>query len=197
MGILSLALWNGKPLKVSLGPMEFSIDALTALSGLCGILRFAMKGSPAVIKALNETLRGELVAINQYFLHAAIYRNWGYERLYKKMYDESIEEMKHAEMLIERILFLEGGPTMSGDMKVVIGRNVQEMLENDLALEKGGLPELRKGIALCLEQEDNGTREVFENLLKGSEKHVQWLESQLTLIRQVGLENYAARQIGE
>ena len=156
-----------------------------------------MKGAPAIIEILNETLRGELAAINQYFLHAAIYRNWGYQRLYKKMYEESIEEMKHADTLIERILFLEGSPTMSGDMKVAIGRNVQEMLENDLTLEKGGLPELRQGIALCLEQGDNGTRDVLETLLKGSEQHVQWLESQLTLIRQVGLENYAARQIAD
>jgi bacterioferritin len=154
-----------------------------------------MKGSSEVIRLLNETLRGELAAVNQYFLHASMYRNWGYLKLHKKMYEESLEEMRHAEKLMDRILFLEGTPAMTAEMSIRIGRNPQEMLENDLSLEKEGLPALRQAISVCLEQGDAGSRELLERLLVGSEQHVQWLESQLTLIRQVGIENYCAQQI--
>jgi bacterioferritin len=154
-----------------------------------------MQGSPEIVRHLNDLLRGELAAINQYFLHASMYRNWGYHKLHKKMNEESIEEMKHAEKLMERILFLEGTPGMTGELTIRIGRNPQEMLENDLALEKEGLPEMRDGIALCLQQGDNVTRDLIERLLVDSEEHVFWLESQLHLIRQVGVENYCAQQI--
>lgn len=154
-----------------------------------------MKGSPEVIKQLNETLRGELAATNQYFLHASLCKKWGYLRLYKTIYDESIEEMKHAERLIDRILFLEGMPVMKEPFKVLVGKNVKEILENDLTLERGGLPELKKGIALCLEQADTGTRELLEHILVSAEEHIQWLEAQAFLIEQVGYENYCAQQI--
>ncbi len=154
-----------------------------------------MKGSAEIIQQLNKALRGELAAVNQYFLHASIFKNWGYQRLYKKMWEESIEEMKHAEKLIDRILYLEGTPSMSGDFKIAIGKSVQEILKNDLDLERKGLPELRTGIALCLEKADTGTRELLEDLLVSAERHILWLESQVGLIEAVGLENYCAQQI--
>jgi bacterioferritin len=154
-----------------------------------------MKGSPEVIKQLNETLRGELTAINQYFLHASLCKKWGYMRLYKKIYDESMEEMRHAERLIDRILFLEGMPVVKEPFKVSVGKNVKEMLEHDLTLEREGLPELKKGVALCLEQADTGTRELLEHILVSAEEHIQWLEAQTSLIEQVGYENYCAQHI--
>jgi len=128
-------------------------------------------------------------------LHASLCKKWGYLRLYKKIYDESIEEMKHAERLIERILFLEGMPIMNEPFKLTIGKNVKEILESDLTLEKEGLPELKKGVALCLEQADTGTRELLEHILVSAEEHIQWLEAQTSLIKQVGYENYCAQHI--
>lgn len=154
-----------------------------------------MKGSQEVINKLNEMLRGELTAINQYFLHASLCKKWGYLRLYKKIYDESIEEMKHAEQLIDRVLFLEGVPIVNEPFKVTVGKNVKEILESDLALEREGLPELKKGILLCLEQADTGTRELLEHILVSAEEHIQWLEAQTFLMEQVGYENYGAQQI--
>jgi bacterioferritin len=154
-----------------------------------------MKGSPEVIKQLNETLRGELIATNQYFLHASLCKKWGYMRLYKKIYDESIEEMRHAERLIDRILFLEGTPIVTEPFRVTVGKDVKDILENDLILEKDGLPELKKGVALCLEQADTGTRELLEHIPVSAEEHIQWLEAQTRLIKQVGYENYCAQQI--
>lgn len=154
-----------------------------------------MKGSPEVINVLNELLQGELAAINQYFLHASLCKKWGYLRLYKKIYDESLEEMKHAEQLIDRILFLESSPTVNAAIKIAIGKNVKEMLENDLTLEKEGLPELRKAVTLCLEKADTGTRELIEHILVSAEEHIHWLESQAFLLQQVGYENYCAQQI--
>jgi bacterioferritin len=154
-----------------------------------------MKGSPEVIEHLNEALRGELAAINQYFLHASMCKNWGYLRLYKKIYDESLEEMTHAQRLIERILFLEGMPVMNGPFKLMIGKDVKDMLANDLTLEREGLPPLKQAIALCLEQADTGTRELLEHLLVSAEEHVQWLEAQMYLLEKVGYENYCAQHI--
>ena len=115
--------------------------------------------------------------------------------LYKKIYDESIEEMKHAERLIDRILFLEGTPVMNEPFTIVVGKNVKDLLENDLALEREGLPELKRGSALCLEQADTGTRELLEHILVDAEDHTLWLESQTSLIEQVSYENYCAQQI--
>ena len=154
-----------------------------------------MKGSQVIIEELNEALKGELIATSQYFLHASLCKKWGYLRLYKKIYDESIEEMRHAEQLIDRILFLEGTPIMSESFKIAIGKDVREILENDLALEKEGLPELKKTVAVCLEQADTGTRELMEHILVSAEEHIQWLEAQTSLLRQVGYENYCAQQI--
>lgn len=154
-----------------------------------------MKGYPEVIAKLNDMLKGELVAINQYFLHASLCKKWGYMGLYKKIYDESIEEMKHAEQLIDRILFLEGTPVVNEAFKVTIGKDVKEILGNDLDLEREGLPELKHGIKLCLEQADTGTRELIEHILVSAEEHIQWLEAQTSLIEKVGYENYCAQYI--
>src|SRR4029434_7094967 len=154
-----------------------------------------MKGSSEVIKQLNETLSAELLANNQYFLHASLCKKWGYMRLYKKIYDESIEEMRHAERLIDRILFLEGMPIVTEPFRVTVGTDVKDILENDLTLEKEGLPELKKGVALCLEQADTGTRELFEHILVSAEERIQWLEAQTFLMEQVGYENYCAQHI--
>jgi bacterioferritin len=154
-----------------------------------------MKGSPAVIKELSTALKGELIATSQYFLHALLCKKWGYLRPYKKIYNESIEEMRHAEQLIDRILFLSGTPIMNEPFKLAIGKDVQEILENDLVLEQEGLPELKKAVSLCLEQADTGTRELLEHILVNAEEHIQWLEAQTSLIRQVGYENYCAQQI--
>jgi bacterioferritin len=154
-----------------------------------------MKGSPEVIAILNEVLRGEVTAINQYFLHGSMCKNWGYMRLYKKIYDESIEEMRHAERLVDRILFLEGLPVLSEPFQVAVGHDVKDMLENDLQVEASALPRLKKGIALCLEQADAGTRELLESLYVAGEEHIDWLEAQLHLIEKVGYENYCAQQI--
>lgn len=154
-----------------------------------------MIGSPEVIKKLNEMLRGELAALNQYFLHASLCKKWGYLRLHKKIYDESIEEMKHAERLIDRILFLEGTPIVNEPFKITVGKNVREVLTSDLTLEREGLPELKSGILLCLEQADTGTRELLEHILVSAEEHIQWLEAQNSLMEQVGYENYCAQQI--
>ena len=154
-----------------------------------------MKGSPEVIKKLNDMLRGEFAALNQYFLHASLCKKWGYLRLHKKIYDESIEEMKHAERLIHRILFLEGTPIVNEPFKITVGKNVKEVLEIDLTLEREGLPELKNGIHLCLEQADTGTRELLEHILVSAQEHIQWLEAPNSLIKQVGYENYCAQQI--
>jgi bacterioferritin len=154
-----------------------------------------MKNPSEVIVALNDMLRGELAATNQYFLHASLCKKWGYLRLYKKIYDESLEEMKHAERLIDRILFLEGTPIVNEAVKISIGKNVKEILHNDLALEKEGLPELKNTIRLCLDQADTGTRELVEHILVSAEEHIAWLESQTFLLGQVGYENYCAQQI--
>lgn len=154
-----------------------------------------MQGSPEIIKILNDILRGELAAVNQYFLHASLCKKWGYLRLYKTIYDESLEEMRHAEQLIDRLLFLEATPIVNEAIKVTVGKNVKEMLHSDLTLEKEGLPELKRAIRLCMEQSDTGTRELLEHILVNAEDHIRWLESQTFLIEQVGYENYCAQHI--
>ncbi len=154
-----------------------------------------MKGSPEVIAELNAALKGELIAISQYFLHASLCKKWGYQRLFKKIYEESIEEMVHAEKLIDRILFLEGTPVMNEPFRIAIGKDVRTLLENDLQLEREGLPELKNAIALCLAQADTGTRELLEHIVVDAESHIAWLEAQTLLLQQVGYENYCAQQI--
>ncbi|HZZ84698.1 MAG TPA: bacterioferritin [Anaeromyxobacteraceae bacterium] len=154
-----------------------------------------MKGDAKVIDLLNEVLTNELTAINQYFLHARICENWGYERLWKKVRDESIDEMKHADAIIERILYLEGLPNLQRLEKINVGENVPEQLQLDLDVEKKAIPVLNRGIELCRKLGDNGTADLLEDLLEDEEEHANWLEAQLALIDQVGAQNYLAQQV--
>ena len=154
-----------------------------------------MHGNPAIIEMLNEVLTAELTAINQYFIHAKMCDNWGFDRLAEKIRDESIDEMKDAEALIERILYLEGVPNLQRLGPVMVGETVPEQFDLDLAVEVAAVERYNRGIALAVEHGDNGTRELFERRLLGEESHADWLESQIELIRQVGVENYLATQI--
>lgn len=156
-----------------------------------------MKGNKQVIDVLSQVLRKELTGINQYYLHAKMCENWGYQRLRKILRDESIEEMKHADRVIERILFLEGTPNVSAYDKIAIGSTVKQQLENDLGLEMAALAVLRPGIKTCLEASDDSSRELLEHILADEEKHVDWIESQLHQIEEVGYQNYLAQQINE
>jgi bacterioferritin len=154
-----------------------------------------MRGHDEVIELLNEVLTGELTAINQYFLHAKMCENWGYKRLASHVRDESIDEMKHAETLTDRILYLEGIPNLQRLSPLRIGETVSEQLGNDLAVEMAALQRLNEGIALCSRLGDNGTRELLEDILVEEENHVDWLETQLETIRQIGVEHYLAQQL--
>jgi bacterioferritin len=154
-----------------------------------------MKGNKKIIEALNEILTGELTAINQYFIHAKMCANWGLRKLAEHSRKESIGEMKHADEVIERILFLEGVPNMQRLGKVRVGESVPEQLDLDLKLEMEAIPRLNKAIELAVETGDNGTRELLEGILTSEEEHVDWLEAQLDLIKTVGVENYLAQQI--
>lgn len=149
-----------------------------------------MKGDNKVIEFLNKALKNELSAINQYFLHARMYKNWGLEKLNEIEYHESIDEMKHADMLIERILFLEGLPNLQDIGKIFIGENPKEMLECDLKMEHLAVPDLKEAIAYCEEVSDYISRELFEDILENEEEHIDWLETQFERIERVGLENY-------
>lgn len=154
-----------------------------------------MKGNPEIVSVLNEVLKGELTAINQYFLHAEMCENWGYMKLAGYVRKESIEEMQHAEWLMERILYLDGTPTMNELFPLRIGNTVKEQFHNDLALELEALPRLNRGIALAVDAGDNGSRELLTKILTDEEHHVDWLEAQLNVIKEVGNENYLAQQI--
>jgi bacterioferritin len=154
-----------------------------------------MKGNPKVIEALNELLKGELTAINQYFLHARMCSHWGYERIGKAMYKESIDEMKHAQVLIDRILFLDGLPNLQALGRLNIGENVPEALNADLGLEGEAVPKFKAAIELCYSLSDHASREILEEILVDEERHVDWLESQLGLIKELGKEHYLAQQI--
>lgn len=156
-----------------------------------------MKGNKEVISKLNEILTGELTAINQYFLHARICKDWGYARIAKKVYEESIDEMKHAQWLIDRILFLEGLPNLQRLGDISVGETVKEQLEADLKVEDVAIPKLKEAIELCVTHRDHGTRELLEKILVSEEEHVDWLESQLHIINEIGIENYLAQQINE
>ena len=154
-----------------------------------------MKGNAKVIEVLQEALKAELTAINQYFVHAEMCANWGYHRLSEVTKKEAIDEMKHAEKLIERILFLEAVPNMTF-FKIKIGETVQKQLENDLALEIDAVRRYNEGIQICRQQGDNGSRDLIQQLLENEETHVDFLETQLHLIGEVGLDNYLSEQMG-
>jgi bacterioferritin len=157
--------------------------------------REIMKGDPQIIDLLNRVLTAELTAINQYFIHARMCENWGYERLWKKIRAESIGEMKHADELIVRILFLDGIPNLQRLAKVNVGESVAEQLRLDLDVEKEAIKMLNEGIEQARAAGDNGSRELLEKILHGEEEHANWLEAQLNLIAQVGEANYLAQQI--
>jgi len=154
-----------------------------------------MKGDPEVIKHLNKILKNELTAINQYFLHARMLQNWGLDRLGDYEYKESIDEMKHADRLTKRILFLDGLPNLQSLNRLRIGETVPELLEADLALEMEAMLDLREAIAYCESIKDYVTRELLEDILESEEEHVDFIETQLTLIKTVGLENYLQKQM--
>jgi bacterioferritin len=156
-----------------------------------------MKGQQPIIDALNGALTIELTAINQYFCQAKMCKNWGYTKLGQKHYHESIGEMKHADMIIDRILFLEGTPEIARYDVIRVGTNVPEQFDFDLQLEMKGVKAYNDGIQLCIKLNDGGTRELMEKILVESEEHVDWLETQIGLIGEVGLANYLQSQMGE
>src|SRR5512134_1533558 len=156
-----------------------------------------MKGNEKIIALLNEFLADELTAISQYMVHSEMCADWGYDTLHEAVEKRAIEEMKHAEKLIGRILFLEGQPTVSKLNKIIIGASVEEQLKNDLAAEAGAIKAYNDGIRLCLELGDNGSRELVEDNLEDEEEHLDWLEAQLDQINQMGLQNYLLGQLSE
>ena len=153
-----------------------------------------MKGDKKVIDILNAVLKNELTAINQYFLHARMLENWGVTKLAKHIKEESVDEMRHADQLIERVLFLEGLPNLSDLGNLLVGENLKEILESDLKLEMLAMPELRQGIAHCEKVNDYVTRNLFREILDSEEEHVDWLETQFDLINRMGMENYTQLQ---
>ncbi len=156
-----------------------------------------MKGDPKVLQVLQEVLKAELTAINQYFLHAEMCENWGYKRLGKLIQKESIEEMKHAEKLMERILYLDGTPNMSDYFKINIGGTVEQQFKNDLQVEYDAVKRLNDGIHTCSAQNDAGSRELLEHILTDEEEHIDWIEAQLHSIQEMGIQNYLAQQLKE
>jgi len=159
-------------------------------------IRSPMRGNPKVVEELNKALREELTAINQYFLHAEMCENWGYEKLAAYIKKQSIGEMKHAEKLMERILFLEGVPNMK-PLELKVGGSVQQMIESDLALELSAVRQYNDAVRVATDEKDNGSRDLLVELLKDEEGHADWLEAQLHLIKEIGYERYLSMQMGE
>jgi bacterioferritin len=155
-----------------------------------------MQGNAKVLEELNKALREELTAINQYFVHAELCESWGYHKLSAYIKKQSIDEMKHAEVLIERILFLDGSPSME-PLKLSVGTSVRQALENDLQLELSAVKQYNAAIQIAMEQKDNGSRDLFVALLKDEESHVDWLEAQVHQIKELGYERYLSLQMGE
>ncbi len=156
-----------------------------------------MKGNKDVVLVLQDVLCAELTAINQYFIHARMCENWRYERLADYIHKESIGEMKHAQLMIDRILYFDGAPNMQKYMRINVGGTVKEMHEHDLELEKDAVERLNKGIELARSLGDNGTRALLEEILKSEEEHIDWIEAQLHQIKEIGIENYLAQQVDE
>ncbi len=156
-----------------------------------------MKGNAKVVAALQEALHEELIAINQYFLHAEMCENWHYDKLGDYIKKQSIDEMKHAEQLIERILFLDHTPNLTEPMQLTVGKNVKAQLESDLALEIGAVELYNRAVQTARDNSDNASRELFERLLKDEENHVDWLEAQMHQIEELGYERYLSKQIRE
>jgi bacterioferritin len=154
-----------------------------------------MKGNAEVIEILGDVLSAELTAINQYFIHAKMNQNWGYIKLATYMRQESIGEMKHADVVIERILYLDGIPDLQRYMKIKVGSNIEEMLKNDLDVEYSAVERLNRGIEIATRVKDNGTRDLLEKILISEEEHIDWLEAQLNIIKDVGVQNYLSQQI--
>jgi len=154
-----------------------------------------MKGNAKVLETLNQLLADELTAINQYMVESEMCDNWGYQRLHKANEKRAVDEMKHAEKLIQRILFLEGSPTVTKLNRMAIGPDVENQLKNGVASEAGAIKAYNAGIALCLECGDNGSREMLDSILKDEEAHIDWLEMQQDQIKQLGVQNYLAQQL--
>jgi bacterioferritin len=153
-----------------------------------------MKGNQEVIEVLGEVLAAELTAINQYFIHAKMNKNKGYTKLAKFMQGESIDEMKHADLVIERILYLDGTPDLQKYMKIKVGQNIEEMLKFDMEVEISAVERLNRGIEIATNAKDNGTRELFEKILLAEEEHIDWIEAQQNIISEIGVTNYLAQQ---
>lgn len=154
-----------------------------------------MKGHTEVISALKEILTNELTAINQYFLHSRMCKDWGYEKIAAKFYQESLDEMKHARDLIDRILFLEGSPDLKKLHPLSIGSSVQKQMENDLKLEERAISDLKKAIETCIKVSDFASKELLESILVNEEEHMEWIESQLNIIKDIGEKNYLAANL--
>jgi bacterioferritin len=156
-----------------------------------------MKGNDEVIAVLQDVLCAELTAINQYFIHARMCENWGYKKLAAYIRKESIEEMHHAQEIVDRILYFDGAPNMQKYMKINVGKTVPEQFQFDLEVEYQAVPRLNRGIEIARDKGDNGTRALLEHILKEEEEHVDWLEAQLGIVKEIGVENYLAQQLDE
>jgi len=166
------------------------------VGGFCRANEDEMKGDSEIIEVLNEVLCAELTAVNQYYIHARMCADWGYHELAEYNKAESIDEMRHAEQMIDRLLFLEGVPNMQKYFKIQVGKDVREQFQFDLALEVGAVERLNKGVKLCVDKGDNTTRQILEVILAEEEHHVDWLETQINLVDTLGMETYLAQKLG-